>query len=145
MAGEDTRFGGEARLAEGATVGLLTQEPQLDPAKDVLGNIEEGVAETRALLDRYNELSALLADPAHADEMESLLAELGTAQERIDATDGWNLDRVLAEAMEALRVPRADGDVTTLSGGERRRVALCRLLLQVPDMLLLDEPTNHLD
>jgi ATP-binding cassette ChvD family protein len=145
MAGEDTRFGGEARLADWARVGFLSQEPELDPAKDVLGNIEEGVADTRALLDRFNEISAQLADPAHADQMDALLAEMGQVQERIDAIDGWNLDRLLNDAMDALRVPPAEADVTKLSGGEKRRVALCRLLLSAPDMLLLDEPTNHLD
>jgi sulfate-transporting ATPase len=145
MAGQDTRFGGEAELAPWATVGLLEQEPQLDPAKDVLGNIQDGVAGTRALLDRFNAVSAKLADPAHADEMDALLAEMGEVQERIDAVDGWNLDRVLDDAMDALRVPPGDADVARLSGGERRRVALCRLLLSSPDLLLLDEPTNHLD
>ncbi|HZU60142.1 MAG TPA: energy-dependent translational throttle protein EttA, partial [Solirubrobacteraceae bacterium] len=137
MAGRDPDFDGQAQLAPGATVGLLEQEPELDPAKDVRGNIEEGVAEVRALLDRFNELSMNYSDET-ADE-------LGTVQERIDAVDGWNLDTTLEIAMDALRCPPPDADVSTLSGGERRRVALCRLLLGQPDLLLLDEPTNHLD
>ncbi|HEY8771227.1 MAG TPA: ATP-binding cassette domain-containing protein, partial [Thermoleophilaceae bacterium] len=137
MAGQDTDFRGEARLAPGATVGLLEQEPQLDPDKDVRGNVEEGVAETRALLDRFNELAA--------DYSEDHAAEFSRVQEQIDAADAWSLDTRLDVAMDALRLPPADADVTTLSGGERRRVALCRLLLQAPDLLLLDEPTNHLD
>ncbi len=137
MAGQDTDFRGEARLAPGATVGLLEQEPQLDPDKDVRGNVEEGVAETRALLDRFNELAA--------DYSEDHAAEFSRVQEQIDAADAWSLDNHLDVAMDALRLPPADADVTTLSGGERRRVALCRLLLQAPDLLLLDEPTNHLD
>jgi ATP-binding cassette ChvD family protein len=137
MAGTDTEFDGTAALAPGATVGLLEQEPELDPAKDVRGNVEEGVAETRALLDRFNELS-MNYDEAIADEF-------GRVQERIDALDAWNLDTTLEIAMDALRCPPPDADVATLSGGERRRVALCRLLLRQPDLLLLDEPTNHLD
>jgi ATP-binding cassette ChvD family protein len=137
MAGRDTEFDGEAQLAAGATVGLLEQEPQLDPAKDVKGNVEEGVAEIRALLDRFNELSMNYTDET-ADEF-------GRVQERIDAVDGWNLDTTLEIAMDALRCPPSDSEVTNLSGGERRRVALCRLLLRQPDLLLLDEPTNHLD
>jgi ATP-binding cassette ChvD family protein len=137
MAGLDTEFDGRAELAPGATVGLLEQEPQLDPAKDVRGNIEEAVAETKALLDRFNELSMNYSDE-HADEF-------ARVQERIDALDGWNLDTTLEIAMDALRCPPPDADVSTLSGGERRRVALCRLLLRQPDLLLLDEPTNHLD
>src|SRR5437588_2275152 len=136
MAGLDGDFDGEAQLAPGATVGLLEQEPQLDPAKDVRGNIEEAVAEVRALLDRFNELSMNYSDET-ADE-------LGRVQERIDAIDGWNLDTTLEIAMDALRCPPPDADVSTLSGGERRRVALCRLLLGQPDLLLLEEPTNHL-
>jgi ATP-binding cassette ChvD family protein len=137
MAGLDTDFGGHAQLAPGASVGLLEQEPQLDPAKDVRGNIEEAVAEVRALLDRFNELSMNYSDEN--------AAEMGTVQERIDAVDGWNLDTTLEIAMDALRCPPPEADVSTLSGGERRRVALCRLLLRQPDLLLLDEPTNHLD
>jgi energy-dependent translational throttle protein EttA len=137
MAGKDTEFRGEAQLAPGATVGLLEQEPQLDEAKDVRGNVEDGVAEIRALLDRFNELAANYSDET-ADEFARL-------QDRIDAADAWNLDTQLDQAMDALRLPPADADVTRLSGGERRRVALCRLLLSAPDLLLLDEPTNHLD
>ena len=137
MAGLDADFDGHAQLAPGASVGLLEQEPQLDPAKDVRGNIEEAVAEVRALLDRFNELSMNYSDEN--------AAEMGTVQERIDAVDGWNLDTTLEIAMDALRCPPPDADVSTLSGGERRRVALCRLLLRQPDLLLLDEPTNHLD
>ena len=137
MAGQDTEYRGEAQLAPGATVGLLEQEPQLDPAKDVRGNVEDGVAATRALLDRFNELAANYSDET-ADEFARL-------QEEIDAADAWNLDTQLDQAMDALRLPPADAEVTQLSGGERRRVALCRLLLSAPDLLLLDEPTNHLD
>jgi len=137
MAGLDTEFQGEAQLAPKATVGLLEQEPQLDHAKDVRGNVEDGVSELRALLDRFNELSMNYSD-ATADEFSRV-------QEQIDAADAWNLDTTLEYAMDALRCPPADADVTTLSGGERRRIALCRLLLSQPDLLLLDEPTNHLD
>jgi energy-dependent translational throttle protein EttA len=137
MAGVDTDIRGEAQLAAGATVGLLEQEPALDETKDVRGNVEEGVAEVRGLLDRFNELSANYSDDT-ADEFARL-------QEQIDAADAWNLDTMLDTAMDALRLPPGDADVSTLSGGERRRVALCRLLLGQPDLLLLDEPTNHLD
>ncbi len=137
MAGLDTEFDGSAQLAPGATVGLLEQEPHLDESKDVRGNVEDGVSEIRALLDRFNELSMNYSDET-ADEFSRV-------QERIDAVDGWNLDTTLEIAMDALRCPPPDADVTTLSGGERRRVALCRLLLRQPDLLLLDEPTNHLD
>jgi energy-dependent translational throttle protein EttA len=137
MAGQDTEYRGEARLAPGATVGLLEQEPALDETKDVRGNVEEGVAELRGLLDRFNELAANYSDET-ADEFARL-------QEQIDAADAWNLDTMLDTAMDALRLPPSDADVTKLSGGERRRVALCRLLLSQPDLLLLDEPTNHLD
>jgi ATP-binding cassette ChvD family protein len=137
MAGIDTEFDGTAELAPGATVGLLEQEPELDPSKDVRANVEEGVAETRALLDRFNELSMNYSD--------EVAGEFARVQERIDALNAWNLDTTVEIAMDALRCPPADADVTTLSGGERRRVALCRLLLRQPDLLLLDEPTNHLD
>jgi energy-dependent translational throttle protein EttA len=137
MAGQETEFGGHAQLGAGATVGLLEQEPALDESKNVLENIEEGVAETKALLDRFNELSMNYSDET-ADEFSRV-------QEQIDAVDGWNLDTTLEIAMDALRTPPGDADVSTLSGGERRRVALCRLLLRQPDLLLLDEPTNHLD
>jgi sulfate-transporting ATPase len=137
MAGLDTEFQGQAQLAPKATVGLLPQEPELDPNKDVRGNVEDGAAEVRALLDRFNELSMNYSDET-ADEFSRV-------QEQIDAVDGWNLDTTLEYAMDALRCPPADADVSKLSGGERRRVALCRLLLRQPDLLLLDEPTNHLD
>jgi len=137
MAGIETDFRGDAMLAPEATVGLLEQEPQLDPAKDVKGNVEDGVAETKALLNHFNELAANYSEDT-ADEFARL-------QEQIDAADAWNLDTNIEYAMDALRLPPADADVSTLSGGERRRVALCRLLLRQPDLLLLDEPTNHLD
>jgi ATP-binding cassette ChvD family protein len=137
MAGQDTEYRGDAELAPGATVGLLEQEPQLDPGKDVKGNVEDGVRELRDLVDRFNELAANYSEE-NADEFARL-------QDRIDAADAWNLDSHLEQAMDALRLPPGDADVTKLSGGERRRVALCRLLLQAPDLLLLDEPTNHLD
>ena len=143
MAGEDDGYTGEARLTPGFTVGYLAQEPQLDPAKDVLGNVSDGVAATRALLTRYDEVCQAMGEP-DAD-FDSLLAEQANLQDAIDAANAWDLDRTLEIAMDALRVPPADADVTTLSGGERRRVALCRLLLSHPDLLLLDEPTNHLD
>jgi energy-dependent translational throttle protein EttA len=137
MAGQDKEYRGDAELAPGATVGLLEQEPQLDPDKDVKGNVEDGVRELRDLVDRFNELAANYSEE-NADEFARL-------QDRIDAADAWNLDSHLEQAMDALRLPPGDADVTKLSGGERRRVALCRLLLQAPDLLLLDEPTNHLD
>ncbi|HNX19296.1 MAG TPA: energy-dependent translational throttle protein EttA [Acidobacteriota bacterium] len=145
MAGEDPDFNGEAFAAKGIKVGMLAQEPKLDPAKTVLGNIEEGVGEVKALLDRFNAVSDRFGEPLEADEMDALLAEQAELQDKIDAADGWELERHLEIAMDALRCPPADADVTKLSGGERRRVALCRLLLSKPDLLLLDEPTNHLD
>jgi len=145
MAGVDTDFLGEAFPAAGLRIGYLPQEPQLDPAKDVRGNVEEGVAETRALLTRFEAVSARLGEPLEADEMEKLLEEQARLQDRIDAANAWDLDRTIELAMDALRVPPGEMDVAKISGGERRRVALCRLLLARPDMLLLDEPTNHLD
>ena len=145
MAGVDTEFDGEARPAKDIKVGYLPQEPQLDPNKDVRGNVEEGVAETKALLDKFNEISARFAEPMSDDEMSALIEEQGKVQEQIDAVGAWELERKLDIAADALRLPPWEADVTRLSGGERRRVALCRLLLSNPDMLLLDEPTNHLD
>ena len=145
MAGLESEFGGEAWAAEGAKIGFLSQEPELDSSKDVLGNIIEGVAEIKAILDRFEEVSARFAEPLDDDEMQALIDEQGTLQEQIDAADAWELDRHIEIAMDALRCPTGDADVATLSGGERRRVALCRLLLSHPDLLLLDEPTNHLD
>jgi sulfate-transporting ATPase len=145
MAGLDTEFDGEARPQPGIKIGYLPQEPQLDPEKDVRGNVEEGVAETKALVDRFNEISMKFAEPMSDDEMNALLEEQGTLQDAIDAEGAWELDRKLEIAADALRLPPWDADVTKLSGGEKRRVALCRLLLSEPDMLLLDEPTNHLD
>ena len=144
MAGLDKEYTGDAALAPGATVGLLPQEPDLDPSKDVRGNIEEGAAESVGLLRRFEEIGAKLGE-MEPDEMETALVEYGDLQDRIDRLDLWDLERKLDVAMDALRVPPGDQDVTTLSGGERRRVALCRLLLSTPDLLLLDEPTNHLD
>ncbi len=145
MAGVDNEFIGEAFPAPGLTVGFLPQEPRLDPTKDVRGNVEEGLAHVKAMLDRFNEISMQMAEPMDDDEMTKLLAEMGELQDKIDAVNGWELDRQLEIAMDALRCPPGDADVTKLSGGEGRRVALCRLLLQKPDLLLLDEPTNHLD
>ena len=143
MAGLDQPSNGEARLTPGYTVGILLQEPPLNEEKTVLGNVEEGVGEIKAKLDRFNEISALMAEP-DAD-FDALMEEMGQLQEAIDAANAWDLDSQLEQAMEALRCPPADTPVTHLSGGERRRVALCKLLLQKPDLLLLDEPTNHLD
>ena len=145
MAGLDDDYLGEAFPADGLRIGHLPQEPSLDPAKDVRGNVEEGVAETRALLTRFEEVSAKLGEPIDDDQMEKLLEEQARLQDRIDAVNAWDLDRTVGIAMDALRVPPGDSDVAKISGGERRRVALCRLLLSKPDMLLLDEPTNHLD
>jgi sulfate-transporting ATPase len=145
MAGLDTEIDGEARPQPGIKIGYLPQEPELDPDKDVRGNVEEGVAETKALLDRFNAISDKFAEPMSDDEMTSLLEEQGKLQDAIDSEGAWELDRKLEIAADALRLPPWDADVTKLSGGERRRVALCRLLLSQPDMLLLDEPTNHLD
>ena len=145
MAGIDSDFLGEARPLKGVRIGYLAQEPELDPNKDVLGNVEEGVAEIAGLLQDFNEISARFAEPMDDDEMSKLLEKQAVLQDKIDAADGWELERTLEVAMDALRCPPGDADVATLSGGERRRVALCRLLLAKPDMLLLDEPTNHLD
>ena len=145
MAGVDTEFEGEAWAAQGVSVGYLPQEPELDETKDVRGNVMEGVGESAALLERFNELSAKMAEPLDDAEMEKVYDEFARVQDAIEAAGAWDIDRTLEVAMDALRVPPGDADVTTLSGGERRRVALCRLLLSRPDMLLLDEPTNHLD
>ncbi|AHE52686.1 energy-dependent translational throttle protein EttA [Sphingomonas sanxanigenens] len=145
MAGMDTDYQGEAWAAEGMRVGYLAQEPQLDPNKNVIENVKDGVRGTADMLDRFNEISTIMGDPPEDADFDALLAEMGELQEKIDAVDGWTLDNQLEIAMEALRCPPADWSVESLSGGERRRVALCRLLLEKPDILLLDEPTNHLD
>ena len=145
MAGLDEDFLGEARPLKGIRIGFLAQEPELDPNKTVLGNVEEGVGETGKLLEDFNAISARFSEPMDDEEMNALLAKQAALQDKIDAVDGWEIERTLEVAMDALRCPPGDADVTTLSGGERRRVALCRLLLSKPDMLLLDEPTNHLD
>ncbi|HKT78863.1 MAG TPA: energy-dependent translational throttle protein EttA [Vicinamibacterales bacterium] len=145
MAGEDKNFSGEAWMGEGYSVGILHQEPQLNPAKTVLGNVEEGVAEIKALLTRYDDLNAKLGEDLSPEQMDKVIEEQAKVQDRIEAANAWDLDSRLELAMDALRLPPPDADVTNLSGGERRRVALCRLLLKSPDLLLLDEPTNHLD
>jgi ATP-binding cassette ChvD family protein len=145
MAGEDTDFLGEAHPADGVRIGYLPQEPHLDPTKDVRGNVDDGVGEVRRLLTRFDEINAKLGEPMDADDMDKLLSEQARVQDAIEAANGWDLDRTVEIAMDALRCPPGDADIATLSGGEVRRVALCRLLLQKPDMLLLDEPTNHLD
>ncbi len=145
IAGIETEYGGEAFAAEGATVGYLSQEPYLDPTKNVADNVAEAFAGLKAALTRFNDISDRFALPMEDEEMETLLAEQATLQEKIDAEDGWDLDRRIEIALDALRCPPPEADVTKLSGGERRRVALCRLLLEKPDLLLLDEPTNHLD
>jgi len=145
MAGVDKEFLGEAEPAEGTRIGYLAQEPQLDPNKDVKGNVEEAVRDVRALLKRFDEINAKFGEELSPDEMDKVLAEQAKVQDAIDACGGWEIDRTVEIAMEALRCPPGDADVTKLSGGERRRVALCRVLLEKPDLLLLDEPTNHLD
>jgi energy-dependent translational throttle protein EttA len=145
MAGEDTDFLGEAHPADGVRIGYLPQEPHLDPTKDVRGNVDDGVGEVRGLLTRFDEINSKLGEPMDADDMDKLLSEQARVQDAIEAANGWDLDRTVEIAMDALRCPPGDADISTLSGGEVRRVALCRLLLQKPDMLLLDEPTNHLD
>jgi sulfate-transporting ATPase len=145
MAGLDQDIIGEARPADGIKIGHLPQEPRLDPSKTVRENVEEGVSEVRGLLTRFDEINARLGEPLDGDEMEKVLEEQSRVQDAIEAANGWDLDRTVEIAMDALRVPPGDADVSTLSGGEVRRVALCRLLLQKPDLLLLDEPTNHLD
>jgi len=145
MAGIEKAFLGEAFPAAGISVGYLPQEPRLDPSKTVLGNVEEGVADTKALLERYDDVNAKLGEDLSPEEMDKVLEEQGTLQDKIEAVGAWDLDSKLELAMDSLRLPPGDADVSTLSGGERRRVALCRLLLQSPDLLLLDEPTNHLD
>ncbi|HEX5471292.1 MAG TPA: ATP-binding cassette domain-containing protein, partial [Lacipirellulaceae bacterium] len=145
MAGKDKSFDGEARLSDGFTVGLLEQEPHLNPEKDVFGNVEEAVAPTRALLTEFERLSEKLGEVTDPDEMEKLLERQAKVQDKIEHANAWELDRQVAIAMGAMNLPPGDADVNTLSGGERRRVALCKILLEKPDLLLLDEPTNHLD
>src|SRR5208337_3927315 len=145
MAGIETEFGGEAWAAEGVRVGYLAQEPQLDPDKTVAENVAEAFGPLKAAIERFNDISNRFAQPMDDDEMNALLAEQADLQEKIDHEDGWEFDRRIEIALDALRCPPPDSPVTNLSGGERRRVALCRLLLEKPDLLLLDEPTNHLD
>jgi len=145
MAGVDKDFNGTVRPAPGISIGYVAQEPMLDPSTDVKGNVEQAVAHVRGLLTRFDEINAKLGEPLDPDEMDKLLEEQGKVQDQIEAADGWDLDRRLEIAMDAMRLPPGEADVSTLSGGERRRVALCKILLQRPDILLLDEPTNHLD
>src|SRR5262249_13022763 len=145
MAGIDRDFEGEAKLAGGFTAGYLSQEPQLNPAKDVWGNVEEAVEPTRKILRRFDEINARLGENIDPEEMEKLLSEQAKVQDLIDSHNAWELDRQIEIAMDAMNLPPGDADVGTLSGGERRRVALCKILLEHPDLLLLDEPTNHLD
>ena len=145
MAGQDREFDGEARLTDGFTVGYLSQEPQLDPSKDVRGNVDLAVADRRKLLTDYSDINARLGEDISPEEMEKLCDKLAKVQDKIDATNTWDLDREIEIAMDAMNLPPGDADVSILSGGERRRVALCKLMLEKPDLLLLDEPTNHLD
>jgi ATPase subunit of ABC transporter with duplicated ATPase domains len=145
MAGIDKEFDGEARLTKGFTAGYLPQEPQLDPEKNVWENVQDSVADRRDLLQKYNDLSAKCAEPLDEDAMQKVYDEMARVQDQIDASNTWNLDHEIEVAFEIMNLPPKDADVTKLSGGERRRVALCKLLLEKPDLLLLDEPTNHLD